>query len=89
MVQTRAQKKAQMSQKHDIDAALVLLKLRKDHDDMLQKELQKKKEELAILREIKILTDEYNMMRMIVRSYDEKADALEIRITKLMSSLDN
>ena len=56
---------------------------------MLHKELQKKKEELAILREIKRLTDEYNMMRMIVRSYDEKAEALEIRITKLISSLDN
>ena len=50
---------------------------------------RKKKEELAILREIKRLTDEYNMMRMIVRSYDEKADALEIRITNLISSLDN
>ena len=76
-------------------AALILLKLNKDNDDLKYKLninreiLQKKKEELVKLREIKRLTDEYNMMRMIVRSYNEKADILEIRITELMSSIDN
>jgi hypothetical protein len=104
-VQTRAQKKAsainnhinQMNKEEDEkqQAALILLKLNKDNEDLKYKLninheiLQKKKEELVKLREIKRLTDEYNMMRMIVHSYNEKADILEIRITELMSSIDN
>ena len=104
-VQTRAQKKAsainnhinQMNKEEDEkqQAALILLKLNKDNEDLKYKLninreiLQKKKEELVKLREIKRLTDEYNMMRMIVLSYTEKADILEIRITELMSSIDN
>ena len=43
----------------------------------------------AKLKEIKRLTDEYNMMRMIVRSYNEQVNILEMRITELMSSIDN
>ena len=103
-VQTRAQKKAEQarnrgcfvydkSDKQDVDAALILLKLKKDNADMWyslmkDEELQKKKDELEKLREIKRMTDEYNMVSMIVRTHTDKADSLEAKITTLMSSID-
>lgn len=71
--------------------ALILLKIRKDNDDLkyqLKQELQMKKEELKKLKEIKKLTDEYNMIKMIVNTYTEKAKILELEIIQLKSSMD-
>ena len=104
-VQTRAQKKAAKVSKKDEEtyekkeeyenqqAALVLLKLKKDNADLwnslkADEELAKKKAELEKLREIKRMTDEYNMVRMIIRTHTDKADSLEAKITTLMSSVD-
>jgi len=103
-VQTRAQKKAaQVSKrgsfvynkddKHEVDAALVLLKLKKDNDDMwntmkADEELQKKKAELVTLKKIKRYTDKHKTLKEIISIYTEQTDRLEIKITKLMSSID-
>ena len=96
-VQTRAQKKAMVNvsqqNNHEVDAALVLLKLKKDNDDMwnamkADEELQKKKAELFTLKKIKRYTDKHKIIKEIISIYTEQADRLEIKITKLMSSID-
>ena len=104
-VQTRAQKKAaqvskrveETHKKKDEDemqqAALVLLKLKKDNADMwnsmkADEELEKKKAELVTLKKIKRYTEKHNTIKEIISIYTEQADRLEAKITTLMSSID-
>ena len=103
-VQTRSQKKAvsenvssafqKIDEKHEVDAVLILLKVKKDNADMwnslkMEEELQKKKEELAKLKKAKRYTDRHNNLKEIISIYTQKADRLEMKITEILSSIDN
>ena len=105
-VQTRAQKKMapqvsnrveetykEEDENHEIDVALILLKLKKDNADLwntlkADEELAKKKAELVTLKKIKRYTDKHNTLKEIISIYTQQADRLEMKITSLMSSID-
>ena len=98
-VQTRSQKKKAMvnnpkQNNHEVDAALVLIKVKKENEDMwnslkMEEELQKKKEELVKLKKAKRYTDRHNNLKEIISIYTQRADRLEMKITALLSSIDN
>ena len=74
----------------EIDTALVMLKLHKDNADkriQAEKELAEKKKELEKLRLIKKYTDQYNTLTMLIKIQQSEADRLEMKITKLMSTV--
>jgi len=87
--------KLQDNSQDDKDAALILLRLNKENDYLkkelnldLVEELRKKKEELRKLKEIKKMTDKYNMLSSLIRIQQAEADRLEIAISELLSSQD-
>lgn len=87
--------KLQDNSQDDKDAALILLRLNKENDYLkkelnldLVEELRKKKEELRKLKEIKKMTDKYNMLSSLIRNQQAEADRLEIAISELLSSQD-
>ena len=66
---TRSQTRLKNNSQDDKDAALILLRLNKENDYLkkelnldIVEELRKKKEELIKLKEIKKMTDKYNML---------------------------
>jgi hypothetical protein len=83
-----------IDEKHEVDAALVLLKVKKDNADMwnslmMEEELKKKKDELIKLKKVKRYTDRYNNLKEIISIYTQRADRLEMKITEILSSIDN
>ena len=92
---TRSQTRLKNNSQDDKDAALILLRLNKENDYLkkelnldLVEELRKKKEELIKLKEIKKMTDKYNMLSSLIRIQQAEADRLEIAISELLSSQD-
>jgi len=92
---TRSQTRLKNNSQDDKDAALILLRLNKENDYLkkelnldLVEELRKKKEELRKLKEIKKMTDKYNMLSSLIRIQQAEADRLEIAISELLSSQD-
>lgn len=92
---TRSQTRLKNNSQDDKDAALILLRLNKENDYLkkelnldLVEELRKKKEELRKLKEIKKMTDKYNMLSSLIRNQQAEADRLEIAISELLSSQD-
>jgi hypothetical protein len=92
---TRSQTRLKNNSQDDKDAALILLRLNKENDYLkkelnldIVEELRKKKEELRKLKEIKKMTDKYNMLSSLIRNQQAEADRLEIAISELLSSQD-
>ena len=92
---TRSQTRLKNNSQDDKDAALILLRLNKENAVLkeelnldLVEELRKKKEELRKLKEIKKMTDKYNMLSSLIRIQQAEADRLEIAISELLSSQD-
>jgi len=92
---TRSQTRLKNNSQDDKDAALILLRLNKENAVLkeelnldLVEELRKKKEELRKLKEIKKMTDKYNMLSSLIRNQQAEADRLEIAISELLSSQD-
>jgi len=92
---TRSQTRLKNNSQDDKDAALILLRLNKENAVLkeelnldLVEELRKKKEELIKLKEIKKMTDKYNMLSSLIRIQQAEADRLEIAISELLSSQD-
>jgi len=92
---TRSQTRLKNNSQDDKDAALILLRLNKENAVLkeelnldLVEELRKKKEELIKLKEIKKMTDKYNMLSSLIRNQQAEADRLEIAISELLSSQD-
>ena len=88
--------KLQDNSQDDKDAALILLRLHEENEDLkielgldIVEELRKKKEELRILKDIKKMTSEYNRLYYNIKRQQEEADSLESAISELLSSLDN
>jgi len=92
---TRSQTRLKNNSQDDKDAALILLRLNKENAVLKEElnldiveELRKKKEELIKLKEIKKMTDKYNMLSSLIRIQQAEADRLEIAISELLSSQD-
>jgi hypothetical protein len=92
---TRSQTRLKNNSQDDKDAALILLRLNKENDYLkkelnldIVEELRKTKEELRKLKEIKKMTDKYNMLSSLIRNQQAEADRLEIAISELLSSQD-